>query len=146
MPNRTPAIERLIAHIVVTPGPLTSDCWVSTYRTNSPYGYTHMLNDEDVRVYCHRLSYEHFIGPVPARRTLDHLCRVTACVNPRHLEPVPHRTNLLRGNTIVANAAAKTHCPQGHPYDAANTVMDQGKRRCLTCRRAYDRRRQPRRR
>lgn len=30
--------------------------------------------------------------------------------------------------------AAKTHCPQGHPYDEANTVIDGHSRRCLTCR------------
>lgn len=30
--------------------------------------------------------------------------------------------------------AERTHCPQGHPYDAVNTVIQgDGKRRCRTC-------------
>jgi hypothetical protein len=30
--------------------------------------------------------------------------------------------------------AMRTHCPQGHPYDAVNTVINaDGKRRCRTC-------------
>lgn len=34
---------------------------------------------------------------------------------------------------------AKTHCPRGHPYDAANTYWaPRGDRRCRTCRDAAD--------
>lgn len=30
--------------------------------------------------------------------------------------------------------ALKTHCPEGHPYDAVNTILGgDGKRRCRTC-------------
>jgi hypothetical protein len=29
--------------------------------------------------------------------------------------------------------AAKTHCPQGHPYDEGNTYVWSGRRRCRTC-------------
>lgn len=51
----------------------------------------------------------------------------------------------LRWDTISANAADtvrhghhhfanKTHCPQGHPYDAVNThVTSDGRRMCKTC-------------
>lgn len=31
--------------------------------------------------------------------------------------------------------AAKTHCPQGHPYDEANTAIENGARRCKACHR-----------
>lgn len=40
-------------------------------------------------------------------------------------------------STLMATAmtqAERTHCPQGHPYDAVNTVINaDGKRRCRTC-------------
>ncbi len=34
----------------------------------------------------------------------------------------------------------KTHCPQGHPYDAANTYIWRGRRICRACRDAHIRR------
>lgn len=34
----------------------------------------------------------------------------------------------------------KTHCPVGHEYTAANTQVQNGCRRCRTCKRARDRR------
>ncbi len=32
--------------------------------------------------------------------------------------------------------ATRTHCPKGHPYDAANTCLSGGRRHCLACGRA----------
>ena len=46
---------------------------------------------------AHRVAYELMYGPIPAGLTLDHLCRVTRCVNPLHLEAVTNRVNVLRG-------------------------------------------------
>lgn len=37
---------------------------------------------------------------VPYGKELDHVCRVRACVNPAHLEPVTHIENVRRGNMI----------------------------------------------
>jgi hypothetical protein len=46
---------------------------------------------------AHRVSYELVVGPIPAERPhLDHLCRVKACVNPTHLEPVTQPENNRR--------------------------------------------------
>jgi hypothetical protein len=36
--------------------------------------------------------------------------------------------------------AEKTHCPRGHPYDGENLVIDNGARKCRTCRRESSRR------
>lgn len=73
-------------------------------------------------------------GEIEAGLEIDHLCRNRRCVNPRHLEAVPHRENVLRGQSPVAVHAVQTHCVNGHPLDAANTyIKPNGHRDCRTC-------------
>lgn len=116
----------------------TDSCWLWTGVTN-PDGYG-KFKVAGKMVYAHRFAYELLVGPIPKGLQLDHLCRVRHCVNVGHLEPVTSRTNSLRGNTIPAHNTAKTHCPQGHPYDETNTLVRPGGwRHCRTCRRTYDR-------
>ena len=69
----------------------------------------------------HRLVYELMEGPIPKGLTLDHLCRVRSCINPGHVEPVSAGVNTLRGETIPAAHAAKTHCHRGHEFTPENT-------------------------
>lgn len=45
----------------------------------------------------HVLMWEYVNGPVPAGLELDHLCRVRACGEPAHLEPVTTAVNARRG-------------------------------------------------
>jgi hypothetical protein len=81
---------------------------------------------------AHRVVYECLVGPIPDGLEMDHLCRNTMCVNPAHLEPVPHRINMGRSTW-----AMKTHCPQGHPYTDQNTSIERGNgktmRHCKAC-------------
>ena len=86
---------------------------------------------------AHRFAYELLVGPVPDGLELDHLCRIRNCVNPRHLEPVTTRVNQLRGFGLSGHNARKTHCPNGHPYDEANTIWSENgtHRTCRICRR-----------
>ncbi|WP_448223723.1 HNH endonuclease signature motif containing protein [Gordonia iterans] len=63
---------------------------------------------------AHRVSWELKNGPVPEGLVLDHLCRNRACVRPDHMEPVPNRTNVLRGEGVSAAFASRTHCSYGH--------------------------------
>lgn len=112
----------------------TGRCWFWLGRRDR-YGYGNFRNGSRV-VKAHRFSYEFCIGPIPEGLVLDHLCRTPSCVRPDHLEPVTNRVNVLRGNGITAREAARTHCPQGHPYDGANTYIRlNGKRECRACRR-----------
>ncbi len=90
---------------------------------------------------AHRYAYRILIGPIPEGMTIDHLCRNPACVNPAHMECVTLVENILRSTGVSAINAKKTHCPQGHPYDEANTYVDnRGARTCIICRNAASRR------
>lgn len=98
---------------------------------------------------AHRRIYEKAGRAVPSDRELDHLCRNRGCVNPDHLAVVTHRVNTLRGDTLPARNAAKTHCPQGHPYDESNTehcvsVNRKAHRLCRICRYNNEQSRRPR--
>lgn len=85
--------------------------------------------------YAHRWAYTHFIGPIPEGMHLDHICRNRRCVNPKHLEPVTVRENILRGVGPSAAHSVKTECPQGHEYIGENLyVHPSGRyRACRAC-------------
>ena len=99
---------------------------------------------------AHRTAYEHFVGPIPEGMTIDHECHnadetcpggVTCqhrrCVNVEHLAIKTRGENLVASpNTWGGRNARKTHCPQGHPYDEANTIINaRGARECRICKR-----------
>lgn len=106
----------------VSPEP-TSGCWLWTGCANKlGYGAFRMSGDRVLHAY--QTAYVLLRGPVPEGLELDHLCRVPNCVNPDHLEPVTHLENMRRGLLHKVSGDRnrnKTHCPFGHPYDAANT-------------------------
>ncbi len=79
---------------------------------------------------AHVWAYQQYVGDIPAGMEVHHTCCNPSCVNPEHLEAVTHRENVLRGDTVVAANARKTHCPRGHPYDRRRP---NGSRRCSTC-------------
>lgn len=89
---------------------------------------------------AHRLSFEHFVGPIPEDKQLDHLCRNRACVNPEHLQAVSSRVNVLRGIGTGARYARRTSCSHGHPFTEENTyVRPDGGRKCRICKRSQNR-------
>jgi len=88
----------------------------------------------------HRTAYELLVGPIPEGLEIDHLCRVRACCNPKHMEPVTHAVNVQRGDhtatqdNLGAYQRVKTHCPQGHPYSGPNLKIGwKGARVCRIC-------------
>lgn len=108
-----------------------SGCWIWTGSMNSS-GYGRIF----VRrkgICAHRFVYEHLVGPIPQGMDIDHLCRVRACVNPAHLEPVTRQVNLLRGETLPAALAKRTHCINGHAFSINNTRLWKGTRICRAC-------------
>jgi len=72
-----------------------SPCWIWNGSTwGNGYGQV-WLNGRNAL--AHRAMYEQETGPIPEGKQLDHLCRVTLCVNPAHLEPVTNAQNVRRG-------------------------------------------------
>jgi hypothetical protein len=111
----------------------------------TPDGYA-AFSMGDKKLRGHRVSYEHFVGPIPTDLTIDHLCRVRSCVNPAHLEAVTKRTNTLRGLSPIARYAVATHCIHGHAFTPSNTYVFRGARYCRACNRQHVARRAARRR
>lgn len=92
---------------------------------------------------AHALAYELAVGAIPVGHEIDHTCRVRCCINPMHLEPVTHLENLRRSPESILTrlgdaSRARTHCPQGHPYEGDNIfVTKRGSRQCRICMRAW---------
>ena len=113
-----------------------SGCWL-WQATKDRKGYGQFW-DRRV-VHAHRWVWERLREPIPNGLTIDHLCCVTSCVNPDHMEVVTTQENIRRGRRHNGN---KTHCPQGHPYSGSNLyVSPTGGRYCRTCTRDGQRKR-----
>jgi hypothetical protein len=124
--------------IVYEPQPTADrqDCWLYAKQTSAAdYGVLHTKIDGKLRTWrVHRLMYEAFKGEIPEGLYLDHLCRVTRCVNPDHLEAVTPKVNALRGAGITAYYTSRTHCVRGHEFTPENTYSDKwSERNCREC-------------
>jgi len=120
--------------------PHLGPCWIWIGSRNEE-GYGHFWFSDLKRVRgAHIWSYEYHIGPVPDGLMLDHLCRVTSCVRPDHLEPVTNGENVRRGDH---HCRRRTHCVHGHEFTPENTSYErEGRKRvCKTCKREARRRR-----
>lgn len=128
------AIERFLDYVAVQ----QDGCWLWTGGTR-PTGKYGAFGFEGRTVRAHIWAYHYFIGEYDAE-SIDHLCRVTLCVNPYHLEPVSFRENSLRGESPAAQNARKAACVRGHLFDEANTrqvgpnaAYPHGRRDCRAC-------------
>ena len=105
-------------------------CWL--WKGSLVHGYGHFTIGYKM-IRAQRFAYELLVGPVPDGLILDHLCRVTNCIRPDHLEPVTNRENVRRGKCGIL----KTHCVRGHPLKGINlrlTIKDSNERRiCKQC-------------
>ena len=108
-------------------------CWEWRPQSRGKRNYGQWQPSAGVNLRAHRAVYEMFHGPIPPGLDASHLCDNPPCVRPSHILPESHRDNQRRIPRIAAQIA-RTHCPQGHPYDEANTrIRASGKRECRTC-------------
>lgn len=120
-------LERFLAKVEITSG-----CWLWT-GGKSKFGYGSFGGPKPMG--AHKFIYQQAVGQVPKGMHLDHLCRNPSCVRPSHLEAVTPRENVRRGTAPAAKNARKTHCNRGHELNGENLDMENGRRRCITCRR-----------
>lgn len=92
----------------------TETCWLWT-RGNAPYG---VFNIKGKAWAAYRVAYALEHGATPSTGDLDHLCEVTRCVRPSHLEAVTHQENIRR-------AVGRAVCVRGHAKEVG--------RKCREC-------------
>lgn len=83
---------------------------------------------------AHRVSYQEAVGPIPQGLVLDHLCKNKKCANPKHLEAVTQRVNVLRSDGPATRRSAQTHCGRGHLLAGSNIrSYKRARRTCIAC-------------
>lgn len=140
-------LERLGDRLLIGDG-----CWDWTGALNNN-GYANVRADGKTES-IHRVLYKLLVGPIPDGHDLDHDCHNEdpscpggracvhrRCANPAHMTPRTRQANLAAS---PHGAATRTECPNGHPYDEANTYLYRGKRQCRACRTVRDRSRSAR--
>lgn len=126
-----------------------SGCWEWTRKLNNK-GYGIVSFKTNGTKLVHRIAAGLWLGfDTRSSLLVCHHCDNPLCFNPWHLFIGTHSDNTLDSVTKgrfdhLQNGAlgrAKTHCPKGHEYTPANTVVTKaGTRACRECRKAACRR------
>lgn len=112
-----------------------TDCIVWTGAQNSKGYGCYGING--VSRLAHRVAWEDARGPIPEGLTIDHLCRVHACVRVDHMELVTVAENQRRQPRMLRVGG---ECRNGHHIasDAdLYTNPRRGTHECRQCRRAH---------
>jgi hypothetical protein len=75
----------------------TPDHWLWKGSTSGGYG---SISIKGKKTMAHRYSYEEVYGPIPDGLHIDHLCGITRCVKPSHLEAVTPTINNQRRRNV----------------------------------------------
>ena len=142
MANKNAQHDRLGRFVAV---PIEEQFWSKVNRTESCWNWTGEIQHDGYgkirfngrHIGAHRACLLLLGTSIPQGLTIDHLCRNRRCVNPKHLEVVTLRENLLRGNNICMRHATRTHCKRGHPLSGLNLRMQGKYRVCRSCQVAY---------
>lgn len=137
-------IARLDLHS--RPGPNGCILWTGTTDARSSpgrgsgYGKFRMrINGKSRMTGAHRAAWLARRGDIPDDLTIDHLCRVPACVNVEHMELVTLAENVRRAKAAVGILPdSARHCRRHGREDGKVAVHTNGYKiwRCYICNRA----------
>jgi len=112
--------------------------------TLNPHGYLSVsLRRPGIRKErpIHRIVAAAFLGPRPEGMEVRHGDGDPTNNRLSNLSYGTHAQNMMDMIGHGRGQSGKTHCPEGHPYDDANTIRRyDGGRECRTCVNAYHRR------
>lgn len=116
-------------------------CWEWT-GSKDENGYGRLEVDGRPKL-ASRVAYELYREPIPEGSVLDHYQYPDACIGPSCCNPDHLLATTRSANAGRTSWARKTHCPSGHEYNPANTLVintgrgGSGKGRCCrSCNRA----------
>ncbi len=128
--------EKIRANVVVDD---ESGCWNWQRAITKSTGYGQTWDGDRV-LSSHRAAFIEFKGPIHEGLHIDHLCRNRRCCNPDHLEAVTPQVNIVRGEGLSAQNAAKVVCMRGHDLSGDNLRIQRQSRHnrgilrvCVTC-------------
>ena len=118
-----------------------SGCWLWVSAISRGYGAIYWERKSRI---AHRVVYA-IARPDEDIDGLDlhHRCGVRECVNPDHIQPMPHKQNLEADGIIERlrnpnQHTNQTHCKHGHEFTPENTyVRPNGARQCRQCKGEY---------
>lgn len=141
-PTRLTAQERLRASLA----PASNGCLEWTGKSRAGGGDYGALWVDGRTELAHRFAWRLAHGRIPEGMVICHHCDNPLCCNVDHLflgTVADNNADKMRKGRDNRRGKGnpfhdvKTHCPQGHPYDAANTyVRPTGWRGCRACIRA----------
>jgi hypothetical protein len=108
-------------------------CWLWKGALDQK-GYPNFTVAKKKQAKAHRFSFLLQYGWIlPHPYQIEHKCKNTFCVNPRHLVCLLGKVNNERSNSASAVNKRKTHCKYNHPFSDENTIRKNGRRICITC-------------
>lgn len=109
------------------------DCWIWSGAKDGKYGNFTVAPRKTAK--AHRFSFKLAFGWIKNHPyQVNHKCRNTLCVNPKHLILLHGITNNEESNSASAINKRKKYCKYGHKFTDDNIIrFKDGHRRCKIC-------------